>query len=639
MFARAYQLQILESERLTVIAREGYMGMIKLPQKRGTLYDREGHELGASVEAASIYAHPGNIADKAEAAGRISVLLGKKPAEVRKLMEEDRPFVWLKRKIAPDQASQVIDSKIEGVGVLTETRRFYPGREIAAHLLGFVGIDNQGLEGLEKKYDSLLRGPEVDLLQIHDALARPFSITEPPLPAQGTHDLLLTIDKDIQYKAQQALKGAVAKTGARAGHCLVVDAWRGEILAMAVVPEFDPNVFWQHQPDQWRNRTITDCFEPGSTIKAFLLAAALEERAVSLSSKFDCEQGRYRIRDHVIHDTREHGVLSVSEILVHSSNIGAVKIGESLGYKKFYEYLRKFGFGSKTGIDLLGEREGFIRPLEQAGPVDQATLFFGQGMTVTSIQMAMAMAAIANGGKLMRPYVVKRVTDESGHAVEEIRPGIVRRVLSEKTAKRVASLLEGVVSRDGTGFQASIEGFRVAGKTGTAQKVDPETKRYSDERYMAAFFGFVPADRPKLVIHVVIDEPKSSPYGSVVAAPVFREVGQWALTYLRIAPQQNLPVLAGSQGSSAAMGPKGRNAPSSGKQEGPRHATVVHAAGSRGVLPDFRGLGMRRVCSEASALGLKVVLEGTGVAVNQDPKPGSPLREIGAVRVSFKPPA
>jgi len=639
MFARTYQLQILESERLTVMAREGYMGMIKLPQKRGTIYDREGHELGVSAEAASIYAHPSNIGDKAEAAKRISVLLGKKPAEVRKLIEEDRPFVWLERRIGPDQANRVIESNLEGVGVLTETRRFYPGREIAAHLLGFVGIDNQGLEGLEKKYDSLLRGPEVGLLQIHDALARPFSITEQTLPAKGTHDLFLTIDKDIQYKAQQALKEAVARTGATAGHCLVVDAGTGQILAMAVVPEFDPNVFWQHQPHQWRNRTITDCFEPGSTIKAFLLAAALEDRSVSRSSKFDCEQGRYRIRDHVIHDTRKHGLLSVSEIIVHSSNIGAVKIGEKLGYKRFYEYLRKFGFGSKTGIDLLGEREGFIRPPEQAGPVDQATLFFGQGMTVTSVQMAMAMAAIANGGKLMRPYVAKLVTDESGRVVEEIRPRMVRRVISGETAKRVASLLEGVVSQDGTGVQAAIEGFRVAGKTGTAQKVDPETKSYSDERYMAAFFGFVPVDNPKLVIHVVIDEPKSSPYGSVVAAPVFREVGKWALNYLRIVPQRDTPVMAGSQGSAVAMNPRGRNSQGSGTRGVPNHVPVIRSAGSSGVLPDFSGLGMRRVCSEASALGLKVLLEGTGLAVKQDPKPGSPLREISVVRVCFKPPA
>ncbi|NQU15818.1 MAG: transpeptidase family protein [Desulfobacteraceae bacterium] len=648
LWARAYQLQVLESDHLKAIARQGYIGKTKLPPKRGTIYDREGHELALSVEVASIYAHPRRVKEKARTARDLSRILEEKRENILRLLKSKRSFCWIKRKIAPDVAKKVMALDLKGVGVIPETRRYYPGREIAAHLIGFAGTDHQGLEGLEKKYDKHLKGPDYSLIHMRDALGRPFAISRPNPSGHGIRDLILTIDKDIQYKAQQALKSAVEKTKAKGGHCLVVDPMTGEILAMATVPEFNPNIFSEYSPAQWRNRSITDCFEPGSTIKAFLLSAALEESVVSPSTKFDCEQGEFKIGRNVVHDTHQYDVLSVSDIVVRSSNIGAIKIGKKLGYEKFTTYLKKLGFGSKTGIDLLGERNGFIRPAKNARAIDQATVFFGQGMTTTSLQLAMAMSAIANGGKLMRPYVVKSIVDRSTGNVEKRRPRVVRRVFSQKTAKEAARILEGVTGQDGTAPKAAIRGFRVAGKTGTSQKVDPKTKQYSRTKYVAVFVGFVPLVQPKLVILVVVDEPKGSAYGGVVAAPVFRKVGRWALNHLRVNPTKTPSSLAHapeavSDSHVTLLGKRGDNAGTEA-QRGPGTNATSGEVGRiadelrEGSLPEFSGLGMREVLKRGRALGLKVHLEGTGLAFRQEPSAGTPLQEVAAVNVSFRPP-
>jgi cell division protein FtsI (penicillin-binding protein 3) len=627
ILGRAYQLQILERKRLAAIAHKGYVGTIKLPPKRGTIYDRDGHELAISVEVRSVYAHPGQVEKKGRAAVKLAAALGEPSDRVRECLSRKSSFVWIKRRIDPALARKVQDLEIRGVGVTKETRRFYPGKEISAHLIGFTGADNQGLEGLERKYEKLLKGSQNSLVQMRDALGRLFSVDKPPQAGRGMCDLFLTINKDIQYKAQQVLRRAVEERGARAGHCLVVDPETGEILAMAVVPEFNPNDFTRFRPHEWRNRAVTDCYEPGSTIKTFLLAASLESSLVTPQTNFDCEQGEYRVGSELVRDTHKYGVLSVSDIIVHSSNIGAIKIGEKLGYRRLSQYLAKFGFSRKTGVGLLGERSGFVRPVKKARTIDRAAACFGQGMTVTSLQLAMAMAAIANGGKLMRPYVVSSIVDESGMVVQRSYPKMVRRVVSERTARKVASILEGVVGEDGTGPQAAISGFRVAGKTGTAQKVDPVTRKYSRTKDVATFVGFVPADRPRLVIMVMIDEPKGVPYGGVVAGPVFKEVGLWSLNYLRVNPQFRLA-------DSEVDGQTGLE--NSGQQASP---SPVRVKVETGELPDFRGLGMREVLRKGRTLGLKVLLEGTGLAVRQEPSPGAPLGKVSTVKVSFRPPA
>jgi cell division protein FtsI (penicillin-binding protein 3) len=625
ILARAYQLQVLEKDRLASLALAGYRGVIKLPPKRGTIFDRRGNALAISVEVGSIYARPKLVPKKRYAAKQLSRILDMKKGKVLPILKSNRSFVWIKRKISPEKIRKVRALGLEGVGFIKETRRYYPGKEIAAHLIGFTGQDHQGLEGLEKKYDEILRGPQYSLVQMRDALGRPFYISQPTSHGNEMHNLILTIDKHIQYQAQQILKTAVKRSRAKSGQAIILDPGTGEILAMAVVPQFNPNIFGKYRPHQWRNRTITDLYEPGSTIKAFLLAAALETNTVTPRTKFYCEKGQFQLANHIIHDTKKYGFLTVSDIIVLSSNICAVKIGQKLGYKRFYDYLKRFGFGERTSTDLIGERNGFIRPFKKAKKIDQATIFFGQGMSASSLQLAVAMAAIANGGKLMRPFVVKAVTDQNGRRVTENHPLVVRRVLSPGTAKKVTQILEGVVREGGTGPLAAIPGYRVAGKTGTSQKVDPRTKRYSKKNYVAIFLGFVPAGRPKLVILVMIDEPKGRRYGGIVAGPVFREVGAWALNHLRINPQIRLARMEER--------PERRDL----KRLKLNQESEVSIE-NIGLLPDFRGQNMRDVLKGGNGLGLEVVLEGTGLAVRQAPRPGTSLKKITTVKVSFRPP-
>ncbi|MCF8127074.1 MAG: transpeptidase family protein [Deltaproteobacteria bacterium] len=634
IFGRVYQLQVLQQEYLRGIAENGIIGTTKLPPKRGVIYDREGHELAISVQVGSVFAHPKQIKDKNKTARVLSKILGEKQSDILKRLKRNRSFVWIKRRIPQALTEKVETLHLKGLGVTTETRRYYPGRETAAHVIGFAGTDNQGLEGLERKFDGLLRGPEEKLAFMRDALGRPFAVTRPVTSNTTIHNLYLTIDKDIQYKAQQALREAVGKAKAKGGNCVVVEPYTGEILAMAVVPEFNPNIFFNYKPYQWRNRAVTDCFEPGSTIKAFLLSAALEESAVSPLTQFYCEQGKFKVGGSVVHDTHKYGNLSVADIVVYSSNIGAIKLGRKLGYRKFTHYLRNFGFGKKTEIDLMGERGGFIRDAKNAREIDQATLYFGQGMTCTSLQLAMAMAAIANGGKLMRPYVVSKIVDESGNTTAETVPKVVGRAISARTARRVTSILEGVATDEGTAEKAAIEGYRVAGKTGTSQKVDPETKGYSKSKYVASFVGFIPSEKPRLVILVMIDEPKGHIYGGLVAGPVFKEVGSWALNHLRISPNPSMLSDIQVQSAQAQVVPEKASATDVSSRPAPEPIDPVQA----GQLPDFTGLGMREVLKRSRALGLKVCLEGSGLAIRQNPVAGSPLKTVQSLKVNFKPP-
>lgn len=634
MCARAYQLQVLDRDRLEAIAQANYQNKITLPPKRGDIYDRKGHELALSVEVGSVYAHPKYIKNKAAMARRLSKVLGENRRKILSSLRGNHPFVWIKRQVSPPVMEKVRALEMEGVGVVQGSRRYYPSCEIAGHLIGFAGADNQGLEGLEKEYDALLKGPASEFLQLRDALGRSFYIGKTEPADSGTHDLILTIDKDIQYKAQQALEAAVHKTNAKSGQCVVMKVATGEILAMAVVPKFNPNIFSRYRPEQWRNRVVTDSFEPGSTMKAFLLAAALEEHAVTPLTKINCEEGSFEFAGHKIHDTHPHGILTVGEIIKYSSNIGAAKIGQKLGYRKYSRYLSRFGFGSKTGIDLLGEQKGFVRSAKNAKEIEQVTSFFGQGLSVTTLQIAMAMGAIANGGRLMRPYVVSRVVDHSGKTVESTGPEVVRQVISEKTSRVVTRILEGVVGKEGTGSEAAIRGFKVAGKTGTAQKVNPRTGKYFNHKYEAVFAGFVPAGKPRLVIVAMVDEPEGIPYGGVVAAPVFRDVGLWSLTYLHVTPQVKWTSVEQRSGNGKTSdGEAGSAAPDN------RIHVRMPLVVSDGRLPDFTGQTMREVLRNGRSLGLKVQLKGSGLVCRQYPRPGASLDKVKLLKVQFRPPA
>ena len=627
VFFRAVQLQVFEKDKLQAMAREGYRKAVSLPPERGSILDRENHELAVSIEVGSVYADPRQIEDKVGTAKQLALHLDMSAKDILHLLKKDRSFVYIKRKIPTGKIEQIRSIGLEGIGFTKETKRFFPGKDIAGHLLGIVGDENQGLEGIEKKYDDLLRGEAEVLVQMKDAHGRPFYVSKPSEEKRDIHNLVLTIDKDIQYRAQQALDKYVKKYKGKSGQCVIMDPATGEILAMATAPAFNPNAFREYSPDQWRNRVVTDWYEPGSAIKAFLLAAAIDMSAVTPNTKFYCEDGEFRVADILINDdVHKYGTLTVSDIVVLSSNIGAVKIGNELGYERFYDYLKKFGFGEKTGIELIGERSGVIRTPERANEVERATVYYGQGMSVTSLQLTTAMAAIANGGRLMRPYIVKAITDGSGKTVKEFHPQMVRRVISADTAKTVTRILEGVVSDKGTAPLAAIEGYRVAGKTGTAEKPDLRRGGYLRNVHVADFVGFVPANRPKLVILAMIDEPRGNHYGGIVAAPVFKEVGQWAVGNLGVQPEVRL---AGSDTV----------------KEIKRSSFVENIRPSRNIqegdnrLPDFRGLTIREVLKDISSLGLDITFEGTGRAFEQEPKPGVPMDSITSVKVSFKPPA
>jgi cell division protein FtsI (penicillin-binding protein 3) len=616
LFLRAYQLQILEGDRLSSLAREDYTGMRTFTTQRGAIFDRNRNVLALSIEVGSIYGYPKTIKDTPRAATLIARALAMDRMDVLKKLRSRHSFVWIKRKATPEEIKRVRELDIAGIGLTQESGRYYPCIETGAHVIGFASQDNNGLEGIELQYNGYLEGQKIRSKRIHDALGRPLVFDESGRDPQGSFDLILTLDKEISYRAQEVLTKAVEISGARSGVCIVMRPQTGEILAMAVVPKFNPNIFWQFRPHEWRNRAVTDCFEPGSTFKAFLLAAAIEEGVITPDTVLDCENGHYRIGNCTVGDRRPFGMLRVDEIIKFSSNVGAIKIGQRLGARRFHYYMKRFGFGERTGIDLPGERSGTLRPIEHTSLLGQNTLYFGQGISVSPLQLAVAFGAIANGGHLMRPYLVKSIVDQGNKTLREFHPVVRRHVISDETARKVRGILEDVVGGDGTAPKAAIEGYHVAGKTGTAQKVDPIKKTYSNEKFVSFFAGFAPSDSPAVVILVALDEPRGRPSGGIVAAPVFREIGCWTLNYLNVTP-------------SLQRGPL---------SPAVKEETVVRNPDVPGSIPDLRGLGVRDVLRRARGLGVEVVVEGSGLAVRQSPAPGTPLENQRLLTVTFRPP-
>ena len=414
--------------------------------------------------------------------------------------------------------------------------KILPGTISAAHVIGFSGVDSRGLEGLELMYDDFLKGEMVFSKRQRDAHGS--EIIMKGLDLVNTteeKDIVLTIDKTIQYIAEKELKKTVKEFNAKAGVVIVMDSWTGEILAMVNEPTFNPNLFRKSKPANWRNRAVTDVFEPGSTFKVFMMAAALENGNIKPNDIFYGEKGSYKIYSETIHDYKQFGWLSVPQIMKYSSNIGAVKIAERMGEKDFYKYIRSFGFGSKTGIDLPGESQGLVRDVRDWSKVSLATISFGQGISVTGVQLVTALSAIANGGYLMEPYVVKKLLNDDGSTMKEVVPIIKRRVLSADTVRIMKKILKGVTEEDGTGVNASLPGYEVGGKTGTAQKVDFVKGGYGDG-YLSSFMGFLPVDNPRLTMFVAIDEPEGLFYGGQVAAPLFREITRQVMPYLGVLP-------------------------------------------------------------------------------------------------------
>jgi cell division protein FtsI (penicillin-binding protein 3) len=550
---RLFALQIRDHQRLTRKATEQYERRLPVTAKRGTITDRHGRELAVSVEVSSLYARPAAVRDPRAAASALAGVLGQSREEILKRLTADKPFVWLKRKMPERQAVALASLAIPGVGLLPEARRFYPRGELAAHLLGFVGLDEEGLEGVEYQYDALLGGAPRVVTGRADALGRVLFRDDRPRPGAPA-DLVLTVDEVIQYVAERELKRAVARAQAQAGSVLVLDPRSGEVLALANYPTFDPNAYTQAPGPSRRNRALADAYEPGSVLKVMLAAAALEEKLVRPEELFFGEHGAIAVAGVKIRDHERHGWLTFSQVMAQSSNVGAIKVGQRLGRSAYHTYLNRFGFGTRTGVDLPGEAPGLLRRPRDWSGLSIGALSIGQEVSVTTVQLAAALAGVANGGRLTRPHVLKAVRGSDGALIRQVAPEPVRQVISPETARRLAAILVEAVE-NGTGKAAAVPGYTVGGKTGTAQKLDRETGLYSRSQVVASFGGFVPADSPRLLILVVLDEPAQDRWGGLAAGPAFREIAREVLAYLNVPPSAGRPVHVARRADAGAQSP------------------------------------------------------------------------------------
>jgi cell division protein FtsI (penicillin-binding protein 3) len=643
---RLFELQVVGRAFFEKQAARQSERTINLDPRRGPILDRHGRELAVSVDAESVYAVPQDIEDPAGTAAALARALsldasGKK--ELQAQLEKSRAFLWVRRKVDPATARAVRDLQLEGVGFLTENRRYYPQRELAAHVIGYVGLDNTGMSGIEYRFEEAMRGRAAKVVIRTDARRRALGHTEKP-STEGDA-VVLTLDEPIQHVAERELERAVAETSAAAGVIVVMDPHTGEVLALANRPTFNPNRFNAYPSSRWRNRAVTDAYEPGSMFKVITAAAGLQEKVVASDEVIDCGHGVIEIAGTRINDHAVFDQLSFRDVIAKSSDVGVARVAQRLGRENFNRYMRDFGFGTTTGVELPGEASGLLRAPGRWSALSLATLSFGQEIGVTALQMATAVSAVANGGYLMKPIIVREIDDPGGRVVRVAHPVAVRRVLEAETVDTVTDILRGVVLR-GTGRKAAIPGYAVAGKTGTAQKVDP-SGRYSMVDHVASFVGFVPASRPALVVLVSLDSPKGPRnQGGDVAAPVFARVAEPALRRLAVPPDDSDRVLHATAYRPELVRPVAYRADrldAEGDQPERRGGAGFTPAQPRGGLggateappssiaddpsrmPDLRGATAREAATTAARLGLIVQLKGSGHVVAQSPEPGAEL--------------
>jgi cell division protein FtsI/penicillin-binding protein 2 len=538
VFLRLTDLMIVNHKRLAERAKQQHVKVEDIQARRGIIFDRLGREIAMNLELESLYGDPRDLNLTNEDIKKLALAVDKEPRVILSKIPEAGRFAWIERKIEPETAEKIRALDIKGLGLLPEAKRYYPKGDLASHILGFVGIDNQALEGIELKYDKYLKTAGGKIFLGRDASGRTLS-SGVNSEAKG-NNVVLTIDEVIQHIAEKELDRAMAKWRAAAASVIVMDPFTGEILALANRPSYDPNRPGSASNSERRNRAITDCYEPGSTFKIVIGAGSLEEKIVRPNSRFDVSRGGIEAGGKTIRDVHKYGVLSFQEVIQKSSNVGSIMVGMKLGKERIYQYAKLLGFGEKTGIDLPGEVSGWMVPPQKWSGTSIGAIPIGQEVAVTPLQVLRAYAAIANGGFLVRPHVVSEVISPDGQTLLSFRDMEKKRVLSARTAEIFKDILKSVVEEGGTGQSASVNGNEVAGKTGTAQMINPLTKRYSKEKFVSSFVGFVPADDPKLAIIVVVYEPKGQIYGGVVAAPVFRDIADKALSYLDI-PREDVP--------------------------------------------------------------------------------------------------
>lgn len=646
--ARLAYLQTSQHEWLSRRARIQQLDIEPQAAVRGLILDRQGRELARSVSVDSFFAEPKDIENADEAAASLARVLNidtvSLTARLKEGKEAKRGFVWIARKVEEEQAQAVRGLKLKGVHSIEEQKRRYPNGALAAHVVGFVGLDDRGLAGVEQIYNASLKGEDGRF--VVDADARRNAFESAGSDAQDGRTIVLTIDQTVQYIVERELAAAVERTHAKSAAAVVLDPHTGEILALANAPAFDPNNAAGVSAEARRNDALQNIYEPGSTFKVVAYTGSLEEKLITPDTRIDCP-GSITLPGRIVHD-HASGSLTATEALAKSSNVAAIKLGQKLGNERLYDYIRRFGFGAKTGVELPGETGGILRPVSKWEPGSIGSIPIGQEVGVTPVQMAAAYAAIANDGLRVAPHIVREVRDAEGKVVEQTQPES-HRVVSEETARTIRGMLE-MVTLKGTAKAAQLEGYTAAGKTGTAQKIDTKTHAYSSTKYIASFVGFAPVDKPAAVIIVVLDEPVGAHQGGAVAAPVFSEIADQILPYLNVTPDQ-LPDAKTPTGQLAAQ-------PTEAAKESERAAVeafrlpelvqsrrtaggeirevVYAAAGERALLmPDLRGRSVRDVARVCAQLGLELETTGEGRAVHQTPAVGASVEPGQTVRIEF----
>jgi len=660
VFGRLAYLQLFRHTEYMARAQRQQQRVIEITPKRGSIFDRNMHPLAMSIPVDSAFAVPAELADEQLAARLLSGVLGIPRDALETRLESSRSFVWIARKLPPDKAEAVAALNLKGVYFQKENQRIYPKRDLASHVLGFVDVDEKGLGGIEHELDSQIRGKSEKIIVMADARQRWFDGGE--AQRERGANVVLTLDEKIQYIAERELAAAIAKTHAIAGTVMVMNPNSGEILGLANWPKFNPNNANEAPAESRMNRAITALYEPGSTFKLITLAAAFDQGITRPEEVFDCENGAVYVAGHRIRDHKPFGLLSVSNILAQSSDVGAIKIALRLGAPKFYDYIRVFGFGQLTGVDLPGESKGLVRRLENWTPVSIGSISMGQEVGVTPIQLISAVSAIANGGMLYKPHVIAELRrgDPALPAEGLLAPVEPRHVIRPETAATLRRLMEGVVL-DGTGKLAHLDGWTAAGKTGSAQKIDPSTGRYSRTQLIASFTGFAPISNPAVTILVSLDSPVGQHEGGQVAAPVFKRVAEQVLPYLDVprdvpvgprllqASYKNREVsdsaaledFAPTDFSGQPDQPPAEAAaakPNESKSQPPSVTVAVEEGGDIEV-PDLARKTMRDATKICIRLGLDPVLIGSGLATNQTPAAGVKVRRGAKLTVQFGAPA
>ena len=647
---RLAYLQLISHRDYVARARRQQERVVEISPRRGVIYDRNGRELAMSLQVASTFAIPAEVVHPRLAARLLAGALQVPAEEIEAKLRSGRSFVWIARKLDRERTERVRALNLKGIYFQNEYRRYYPKGSLAAHVLGFVDTDEKGLAGVEYVFDDAVRGQPGRMLVLADARRRWYDRAEQAPPPGAS--LVLTLDENIQYIAERELLRALRDARARAGTIVVQNPNTGEVLALAGWPSFNPNAPAESPAEHRMNRAVSALFEPGSTFKVVTLAAALEERLTRPQERIDCQMGAIYIGGHRIRDHKAFGLLSVAEVLAHSSDVGAIKLGLRLGAAKLSAYIQAFGFGQLTGIELPGETRGLLRRLESWTPVSVGSISMGQEVGVTALQMASAMSAIANGGRLVRPRIVRELR-RGGQVISRADPE-PSRPISPVTAATLRRLLEGVVL-EGTGKSARLHGYTAGGKTGTAQKIDPATGRYSPTDHIASFLGFAPLNNPSITVLVLMDSPAGEYHGGVVAAPVFKRVAEQVLNYLRV--PHDLPVepgvqLAGNRPrpyalddvrdfdpvqviSTAAAEPTAASRGPAAWKPPDASATVVPGEEATVLVPSLLGKTVRGVIEDCLRLGIEPVLIGTGVAVQQTPEVGERIRRGTRITVRF----